>query len=80
MPRARDIAPYLDRIDQSGWYSNFGPLVSEFEARLEARLEHERAQDQVLLRRRAGADEAAVLDDHGPRAWRLEHAADPDSA
>ena len=37
MPRARDIAPYLDRIDQSGWYSNFGPLVSEFEARLEAR-------------------------------------------
>ena len=29
---------------------------------------------------RARADEAAVLDDHGPRAWRLEHAADPDSA
>jgi dTDP-4-amino-4,6-dideoxygalactose transaminase len=37
MPRASDIAPYLDRIDQSGWYSNFGPLVSEFEARLESR-------------------------------------------
>ena len=37
MPRALDIAPYLDRIDQSGWYSNFGPIVSEFEARLESR-------------------------------------------
>lgn len=37
MPTAEDIAPYLSRIDQSGWYSNFGPLLTEFEARLESR-------------------------------------------
>lgn len=37
MPTAGDIAPYLARIDQSGWYSNFGPLLTEFEARLEER-------------------------------------------
>jgi dTDP-4-amino-4,6-dideoxygalactose transaminase len=37
MPRASDLAPYLERIDSAGWYSNFGPLVMEFEARLAAR-------------------------------------------
>jgi dTDP-4-amino-4,6-dideoxygalactose transaminase len=37
MPRASDLAPYLERIDTTGWYSNFGPLVLEFEARLAAR-------------------------------------------
>ena len=37
MPRAADLAPYLERIDAAGWYSNFGPLVLEFEARLAAR-------------------------------------------
>ena len=37
MPRASDLAPYLERIDAAGWYSNFGPLVLEFEARLAAR-------------------------------------------
>lgn len=37
MPGASDLAPYLQRIDSSGWYSNFGPLLLEFEARLAAR-------------------------------------------
>lgn len=37
MPPADRITPYLERIDQSGWYSNFGPLVCEFESRLAAR-------------------------------------------
>ena len=37
MPSSREIAPYLERIDRSGWCSDFGPLLSEFEARLQAR-------------------------------------------
>ena len=34
LPLAHEILPYLRRIDQSRWYSNGGPLVQEFEARL----------------------------------------------
>ena len=34
LPLADEIMPYLRRIDQSRWYSNGGPLVQEFEARL----------------------------------------------
>jgi dTDP-4-amino-4,6-dideoxygalactose transaminase len=36
LPPADEILPYLRRIDQSRWYSNGGPLVQEFEARLAA--------------------------------------------
>jgi dTDP-4-amino-4,6-dideoxygalactose transaminase len=41
LPLAEAILPYLRRIDGSRWYSNFGPLVREFEARLEARFASE---------------------------------------
>lgn len=34
LPRAEKLLPYLKRIDASRIYSNFGPLVLEFEARL----------------------------------------------
>lgn len=34
LPSLERIAPYLERIDRNGWYSNFGPLVQELEARL----------------------------------------------
>lgn len=34
MPRASALAPYLARIDVARWYTNFGPLVRELEARL----------------------------------------------
>jgi dTDP-4-amino-4,6-dideoxygalactose transaminase len=34
LPLTDEILPYLRRIDQSRWYSNGGPLVQEFEARL----------------------------------------------
>ena len=34
LPLADEILPYLHRMDQSRWYSNSGPLVEEFEARL----------------------------------------------
>jgi dTDP-4-amino-4,6-dideoxygalactose transaminase len=34
LPPFEQIAPYVRRIDRNGWYSNFGPLVQELEARL----------------------------------------------
>jgi len=38
MPASAALQPYLERIDASRWYSNFGPLNTELEARLAARL------------------------------------------
>jgi len=40
LPAADQVLPYLRRIDASGWYSNFGPLVRELEARLASRFAH----------------------------------------
>lgn len=34
MPRANDLIPYLERLDETHRYSNFGPLVTELEMRL----------------------------------------------
>jgi dTDP-4-amino-4,6-dideoxygalactose transaminase len=34
LPSAERLLPYLIRIDQQRWYSNFGPLVEELEQRL----------------------------------------------
>ncbi|MGR4866112.1 DegT/DnrJ/EryC1/StrS family aminotransferase [Caulobacter sp. LARHSG274] len=34
LPTAEAILPYLQRIDAARWYSNFGPLLMELEARL----------------------------------------------
>ncbi|HEU0117393.1 MAG TPA: DegT/DnrJ/EryC1/StrS family aminotransferase [Alphaproteobacteria bacterium] len=34
MPEAEELLPYLRRIDNERWYSNFGPLVTEFEQKL----------------------------------------------
>lgn len=34
LPSADAVLPYLQRIDAARWYSNFGPLLNEFEARL----------------------------------------------
>jgi dTDP-4-amino-4,6-dideoxygalactose transaminase len=31
LPQAIELLPYLQRIDANRWYSNFGPLVMEFE-------------------------------------------------
>jgi len=39
LPSAIDLMPYLQRIDHSRVYSNFGPLVLEFESRVAARLD-----------------------------------------
>lgn len=35
LPTFDKIRPYLERIDESRYYSNWGPLVKEYEARLE---------------------------------------------
>jgi dTDP-4-amino-4,6-dideoxygalactose transaminase len=37
LPPAEAILPYLRRIDDARWYSNFGPLLEEFEQRLATR-------------------------------------------
>lgn len=37
LPQLAALAPYIERIDAARWYSNFGPLSEEFEARLAAR-------------------------------------------
>ena len=34
LPSAEEILPYLKEIDNARWYSNFGPLLRKFEARL----------------------------------------------
>lgn len=36
LPGLDALMPYLRRIDEKRWYSNFGPLVQEFEARFAA--------------------------------------------
>jgi dTDP-4-amino-4,6-dideoxygalactose transaminase len=38
IPEADAILPYLRRIDAARWYTNFGPLVRELEARLAGEL------------------------------------------
>jgi dTDP-4-amino-4,6-dideoxygalactose transaminase len=38
LPAAEAVLPYLQGIDERRWYSNWGPLLMEFEARLTARL------------------------------------------
>lgn len=37
LPITDELSPYLTRIDEARWYSNFGPLLNEFETRLAAR-------------------------------------------
>ncbi|MBI2958911.1 MAG: DegT/DnrJ/EryC1/StrS family aminotransferase [Betaproteobacteria bacterium] len=39
MPQADALLPYLRRIDSARWYTNFGPLVREFEAALSLALD-----------------------------------------
>ena len=38
LPATGALVPYLRRIEEARWYSNFGPLVTELEQRLAARL------------------------------------------
>lgn len=36
LPTANDILPFLNEIDKCRWYTNFGPLVKQYEAALAA--------------------------------------------
>jgi dTDP-4-amino-4,6-dideoxygalactose transaminase len=38
LPSAAELQPYLQRIDEARWYSNFGPLVCELEEKISALL------------------------------------------
>jgi len=48
MPSSAAILPYLKRIDEGRWYSNFGPLSIEFEARLAQRFSQPTAVATVV--------------------------------
>lgn len=39
LPDAEALLPYLQQMDARRWYSNFGPLLTEFETRLAARFD-----------------------------------------
>jgi dTDP-4-amino-4,6-dideoxygalactose transaminase len=43
LPSAAALLPYLERIDEARWYSNFGPLLKGFEQRLTERFGAEAA-------------------------------------
>lgn len=45
LPGLDALTPYLRRIDEKRWYSNFGPLVQELEARFAASFATTNAQD-----------------------------------
>ena len=43
LPPAAAVQPYLQEIDRNRWYTNFGPLLERFEARLAAHYGMDRA-------------------------------------
>ena len=47
LPKADALLPYIRRIDESRWYSNFGPLYKEFQHRIALHFGLE--NDQVVL-------------------------------
>ena len=38
VPSAAEVRPYLEQIDTLLWYTNFGPLASQFECELAAKV------------------------------------------
>jgi len=49
LPSAAEVLPYLQRIDEARWYSNFGPLVCEFEEQLKMLLSRNQASHPTSL-------------------------------
>ncbi len=49
LPRTEQLTPWLKKIDEQRWYSNFGPLVEEFECKLEDLVPSAVASDTKLL-------------------------------
>jgi dTDP-4-amino-4,6-dideoxygalactose transaminase len=52
LPSASEVLPYLRQLDEARWYSNFGPLVCEFEEKLQrllARADRTPGQGSIYL-------------------------------
>ena len=49
LPRTRQLTPWLKKIEEQRWYTNFGPLVEEFERKLEDLVPSAVASDTKLL-------------------------------
>src|SRR5579875_2487975 len=49
LPDTDALIPYLRRIDQSNWYSNYGPLWKDFRDALVARLAAQTGVDGIYL-------------------------------
>jgi dTDP-4-amino-4,6-dideoxygalactose transaminase len=47
LPPADAILPFLQRMEEARWYSNFGPLVCEFETKLHALMSAHERQTQA---------------------------------
>lgn len=69
LPRLEAIAPYIERIDGARWYSNFGPLNGEFQARLAARFDLDPACVVTVANATVGI--AVALRASGARAGNL---------
>lgn len=63
LPAAGALLPYLERIDRNRWYTNFGPLVEEFGARLADRLAV--PPGRIVLAANATAALSAAMLPHG---------------
>ena len=64
LPSTDELVPYLRSIDTSRWYSNYGPLVSEFEQRLGQHLSQRDLQPQngaISLTTLASCHQALVI-------------------
>ena len=60
LPAAEELLPYLRQIDANRWYSNFGPLVLEFERRLAAHFGCEPNQLTTISNATAGLEMALM--------------------
>ncbi len=61
MPDTDALLPYLRRIDKARWYTNFGPLVHEFEAALAASLDADKSPGLVSVSNCTGGLELSLL-------------------
>ncbi len=69
LPSRDAILPYLDRIDQSRWYSNSGPLVQELQNRLAEKGGHGSARAAVVSNATIGITLALLAHDLPPGSY-----------
>lgn len=58
LPSTEELRPWLERIDANRWYTNFGPLLKQFEGELQQRLPGERTHARLVT----AASGAAALE------------------